>query len=279
MLFNLNQPYVTWKNPSTNSAVPTWSRPLINGPGTNNTIGDGTSFRARPIKHWRKQLNPVSGSGSGQSGIGMPNDTPGGAVHLGNAQSLICNTNNGIKESIDKVVTCCYTKRLNPSTPTDYHADTNSYLHSRCQTFDQKSSTLPDPNAIYLVDSGKKDSNNNPIYVPAQPSDSSTGSQVRLTQSCAQAKCANNRVTTIYKPNNAQYAQQGAVSSSSRMVRLKLNTINKNGNSFRSAWGQAAANAGKYHGTSDAPYFLKSKNQVCMPLHRDGNLTTNCIHT
>jgi hypothetical protein len=32
----------------------------------------------------------------------------------------------------------------------------------------------------------------------------------------------------IYKPNNYQYAQQGAVSSSARMLRLNVNTIDKN---------------------------------------------------
>ena len=35
-----------------------------------------------PIKHWRKQLNPVDGSGRGRAGVGVPSDTPGGAVYL-----------------------------------------------------------------------------------------------------------------------------------------------------------------------------------------------------
>ena len=56
--------------------------------------------------------------------------------------------------------------------------------------------------------------------------------------------------------------------SSSRLTRLKYNTITKNGNSFKTAWGQQGANAGRYQGTSDAPYFLKSKYQVCVPQHR-----------
>lgn len=49
----------------------TWKRP----PTTNN---HGPSFRARPIKHWRKQLQ--SGNKYSRSSIGMPMDRPGGAV-------------------------------------------------------------------------------------------------------------------------------------------------------------------------------------------------------
>ena len=71
---------------------------------------------------------------------------------------------------------------------------------------------------------------------------------------------------------------QGAVSSSSRLERLKLNTITKNGNSFKTAFGSEGANAGKYHGTSTAPYFLKSKYQPCVPHHRNGD-HTNCFMT
>lgn len=49
----------------------TWKRP----PTTNN---HGPAFKARPIKHWRKQL--YSGNKSVRSSIGMPMDRPGGAV-------------------------------------------------------------------------------------------------------------------------------------------------------------------------------------------------------
>ena len=55
------QPYVSWKGPSTNSVAPTWSRPLYNGPPSNNNPTNenritGAAFKARPIKAWRKQL-------------------------------------------------------------------------------------------------------------------------------------------------------------------------------------------------------------------------------
>ena len=56
-----------------------------------------------------------------------------------------------------------------------------------------------------------------------------------------------------------------------------MNTINKNGASFKNVWGSGAASAGGYHGDTDAPYFIKSKNQqTCIPSHRDGDKTV-CI--
>ena len=50
----------------------TWKRPSA----TNDN--HGPAFKARPIKHWRKQLH--SGNKSKRSSVGMPMDRPGGAV-------------------------------------------------------------------------------------------------------------------------------------------------------------------------------------------------------
>ena len=85
-----------------------------------------------------------------------------------------------------------------------------------------------------------------------------------------------NTNTTIYKPNNYQYATQGAVDSSSRIARLKYNTITKNGNSMKTAFGNAGANAAAlYNGSDVSPYFLKSKNNIvnCANYHRNGKKT------
>jgi len=278
MNFTYKQPYVTWKGPSTGSAVPAWSRPLINN---NNGANTGTSFAARPIKHWRKQLVPAPNSGiSKNAGVGMPMDRPGGSVYLGatvdcsncpvNLAELIPTTKNTVfnttKDPSGNCVACNPETTIIKSAVTllkkNYYSDTKGYLQSRCQTYDQKLSTNPIPGNNYTG--------------PA--SDSPTGSQVYYTENCSK-KCTtnNSRVTTIYKPNNQQYSQQGAVDSSSRLDRLKYNTINKNGKSFKTAWGQQGANAGRYQGTSDAPYFLKSKYQACVPQHLNGNKTTSCI--
>ena len=66
-------------------------------------------------------------------------------------------------------------------------------------------------------------------------------------------------VPLYYKPNNYQYAQQGAVDSSARITRLKYNTITTNAGVFQtSVYGSAVANALAYS-TVGTTYTLKDK--------------------
>jgi hypothetical protein len=64
-------------------------------------------------------------------------------------------------------------------------------------------------------------------------------------------------VPLYYKPNNPTFAQQGAVESSSRIQRLKYNTITNGAALIRSAYGSAAANALAY-GVSEQAYTAKT---------------------
>ena len=61
-----------------------------------------------------------------------------------------------------------------------------------------------------------------------------------------------------YKPNNPQFAVQGAVSSGDLINRKKYDTVTSVGASFRSAYGNATANALAY-GSSMYGYTLKDK--------------------
>lgn len=65
-------------------------------------------------------------------------------------------------------------------------------------------------------------------------------------------------VPLYYKPNNYQYANQGAVSSSSKITRLKYNTITTNALKFRTTLGNATGNALAYN-TNGSTYTLKDK--------------------
>ncbi|MDC1151771.1 hypothetical protein OAS95_04310 [Pelagibacteraceae bacterium] len=71
-----------------------------------------------------------------------------------------------------------------------------------------------------------------------------------------------NRV--YYKPNNHQYAQQGAVSSSSRITRLKYNAITNSASSYRNSFGQHVANALAY-GVPANGYTVKDKLGYPLP--------------
>ena len=251
-------PYISWKGLATNSIAPTQSRPIENAAGP--------AFKARPIKHWRKQLVPTEASGSSnrRAGIGMPMDTPGGSVYLGNvAENTTCLLNanaasGGLKEAIEKynntnftyrAADCFYdtsankmvrlacnpeNNRIRPATTLlskKYYTDRKSYMRSRCMLYDQK--------------------------LTANPIQGSSDEYVRHTQNCcAAAAAAAAACQTIYKPNNAQYAQQGAVDSSARLTRLKLNTVNKNAASYKDTFGTTAP---RYLGMATTPYFLKSK--------------------
>ena len=68
----------------------------------------------------------------------------------------------------------------------------------------------------------------------------------------------NNYVTMNYKPNNPQFGQQGAVSSSTLVARKKYDTITTVGAKMKAAYGSATANALAY-GVSDHQYTLKDR--------------------
>ncbi len=71
-----------------------------------------------------------------------------------------------------------------------------------------------------------------------------------------------NRV--YYKPNNHQFAQQGAVSSSSRITRLKYNAITNSAATYRNAFGTHVANALSY-GVPANGYTVKDKLGYPLP--------------
>ena len=232
---NQGQKYVSWKEESKNAAVPVWSRP--------DPTATGPAFKARPINHYRKQLMPADGSGTGNSAVGMPMDTPGGAVNLGTAACGDANyvVKTTIKNDSD-CETCRPTKSASTKLDKKYYTDSRAYLRARCQTFDQKSKIGEKTDGFYK------------------------------STNCYDLSGCKNKQNVVYKPNNNKFATQGAVSSGSRLLRLKVDTITRNASSFSSAYGHAAQNAGRYNGNFTAPYFLKSKENKCVPFRRKGNM-------
>lgn len=162
-----------------------------------------------------------------------------------------------------------------------YYTTHEAYMKSRTNTYDQKLLTIPinAPGFDYYNAAGELN----------WPSDSVTGSQVYATTdqyNPQSTRTCNGRKngTTIFKPNNRQYACQGAVDSSTRIDRLKQTIVNKNAASLREAFGSEGASACAYRGISDTPYFLKSKYQP--PICSQKNLGavyrqdhTICFHT
>jgi hypothetical protein len=67
----------------------------------------------------------------------------------------------------------------------------------------------------------------------------------------------------VYKPNNPQYAKQGAVSSSTRILKLNVDTIETNAASFNR--NNANLSFAQVNGSSniDIPFILKNKSSPC----------------
>ena len=227
----------SWKGPtsSSTSVVPTYSKPVQTLSGVDN----GLAFKARPIRHYRKQLLPTPGSAYSRAGIGMPMDLPGGATALGvvppaGGAIVGCQVDNvSPRDPVCDLtdVTPCpaprpFIRRATTLLKKNYYTDSRAYLRSRCQLYDQKLSANPVPGIAYI---------NSQTGLPLYPTDSPTGPQVRYTQNCANncqgTGSAQGPITematalTIYKPSNRPFAHQGAVDASLQNVRLVVNDL------------------------------------------------------
>jgi hypothetical protein len=235
-----------------------------------NGSDSGNNFKARPINHWRKQLNTNIKSERRMS-VGMPMDLPGGTVVLMNDKidCDTCNGSNNLINTLNKNISC---KKCNSQNVSDINKDNtiyntnSSYLQSRCKGYDQHNSTIKNKEIKYFDESGHAINNSN----------NNDGTQNRNNINCAINKKSCRK--TIYKPSNTQYAEQGSVSSSSRIQRLKYNTLNNNGASFNSASGALGINTGKYQTEPSPSYHNNLKPQSIIFNHRRGS-KNNCSPT
>ena len=149
------------------------------------------------------------------------------------------------------------------------YTDSHAYLQSRCKTYIQKSIIDKKSGVQYIED-----------HKALYPNNNVNGPQTFETNCYSGDKAGTCQTTTIYKPSNRSFAHQGAVASGTRIAKLKTNTITMNGNSFTTAMGAKGANAGRYQGTSDGPYFIKNRPEPCLAAiyHRKGNPTA-CFPT
>ena len=208
-----------------NSIVPKWSRPVENmghrnqnstsivivpGDRENQARDMGPQFKARPIKHWRKQLAPRVTTGYSTAGVGMPMDTPAGSIYLDTASNdakLCTEDANHLSTYIPKEASaspadtdfldvspdcnhtdpvfhkpmCCNPEKNVIKSATTllskkYYSDTQGYLKARCKTYDQRLSGTKVPGITYFNAQGE----------PLWPTDSAKGPTAlyELLQSC-----------------------------------------------------------------------------------------------
>ena len=120
-----NQPYVITKN-NKNQIITSNARPITNGSWIINQPGgteakDGNAFLARPLKQWRKQLQPDLIRSGTQSKNIIPSDLPGSVITLGsglpkNTTPTCCNSSETICET---TTTCKNYQPINTSIVSD----------------------------------------------------------------------------------------------------------------------------------------------------------------
>ena len=259
--------------------IPSWSRPAVNGthPGDDHNPSKGCFGRARPIRHWRKQLHPIAKNGTSRSGMSMSMDSPGAAVlfskvskdetncktctdskkgttilthiaHPGHCLhcpedtsniSTCCNSKKSIRRTANTRIPLHNTNSSNSSILNNYYPSNKNYLYAKCKTYNQ--------NLGGAVDGTVSLGN---MYA----------SLTCPNGACGNSSSTSNKPMHVFKPNNAQFQVQGAVSSSDRITRLKLNTIQTNAASFHNAFTTTTSSSLHSYAVNEAgPHFLKSK--------------------
>lgn len=246
------------------------------------SIDKSNAFRPRPLKHWRKQYgtnndprqtnnNKTLINNYMQPGGYIVNDiskcnndcnhTVRGAVSILHDKTNTCDSSgisfnyitcSGEKNCIKYDIPTKARKRVlfsynnNKScNPNKSYISYQQYNYARCKTYKQNIATQCSPYCC------KSNSSDNLSDSSCCECGCNLNSPIYHTPYC--------KVRAIVKPNNPKYHQQGAVSSSSRILRAKLNAINKNARSIGNKYGDAAQNALNYNGQPEAPFINKEK--------------------
>jgi hypothetical protein len=182
---------------------------------TCTTTSHGTSLPTvctkklpRPLKIWRKRLNPDSGQVSSKVTLRQLEGT---------SVTVTKNAEHCIQTDIDKD-TCCQKIKIRRSGGfhPGYCTTTREYLQRRCKTYDQnqlKGAKIQDKTFEFKSGEGYE-----PIPILVR-TDGVETSIPRLTGIC-------NQITV--KPSNPRFHEQGGVSASSRTNRIKYDAIMSN---------------------------------------------------
>ena len=310
------QPYVSWKGAGNTlrAAVPAASRPQINGRNISASPPRpaGPAFRARPIKHWRNQLQPVAHSGGrrqmynswapgssikltgkltccGREGGGALANTYVGSVQTGasvagrrGSRVAVPDLWDGSKVLTPNGVRCTscsppnirirsgivqrksnYSRAIanGPVVMTSrYYPNAGSYLYARYRTYQQN-----------LVGPVEDASGAPPLSsVPEGP----RFARYRAINAGKGIACSCPRVVPQYKNQRPQ--RPVGVSASERLLRLKLNTIQKAASSTSRPFGRANATALSYRPTASDLLSTKSFYQPCVPIRVFQNKNLAC---
>ena len=127
-----------------------------------------------------------------------------------------------------------------------YYTNTNQYLDSRNKRYEQ--------NDFHFLRVGD---------VSSVPGTAAATPNVYASNTIAQCKggdpLTSAYVPVYYKPSNSKFANQGGVSASSQIQRLKFDTITDAGSKLQTTFGKETASALAYSTTDSSIYSLKNK--------------------
>lgn len=224
---NMNQiKPVLWKGQTFNQ--------IVSGLKMNSSAGSTGIFSALPTKHYRREVASVSLSDrSSRPSMSVDESLrPGGAIRTdAGADTGFCQTLDFSvvlpNDSTEKPVTPTCSIRAddarrrvrsagNARNPlgSKYNADFKQYLVKRQRTFAQSQT--------HHLQTGNRDAD---AGTPASLQNVYTPNGINA--------CAGDFVKAYYKPSNSKFATQGAVSSGSRLDRLKYDAIKQAQNSYK----------------------------------------------
>jgi len=154
----------------------------------------------------------------------------------------------------------------------NYFQTTKMYLRNRCQTFKQREFNFItdgiDPDVVMnnAVKPGAPLSEGNLYVAQCAPNTTLDGDSY---VGCKQV---------YYKPNNPQYAKQGAVSSSTRNLKLNVTTIEKNAFNHKQLQNQSMAYDLQRGQDPNIPFINKMKTAHCRATSR-GSCQTSIYNT
>lgn len=231
-----HQPIIPWKGKTFNQITSS----IKKNPGLTNTNNKNHNlFLPNPLKIYRREIaTPKSGSTcSRRASIKIDEfDRPGGSII--NTVASTANL-NGIVNTMD-----------------------NTPPNNSCEEFSNCTSFMsPTYNARRRLRSAgmvrqKFDSKNRPKYFTST-NQYLTSRNITYDQNQFRYPISDPNYCVVYKPNNTQYAQQGAVTASSLIARVKYNNINTSAVQTTTAYGAATANAMSY-GNAENAYTVKN---------------------
>ena len=286
---NINSGYVTGKSPCQISYVPKKQRPLSNGDneglnvdGYSLGFGETNSWypTCRPLKQWRLRGTTTSSNALGSDQCCLDSE-----VFVGPPLKMLGKNEDGENKQLNienDCLTCDPTRgpsangrptkgtviNFNGSAniisactivPKSYFQSYNYYLKARGNSYVSKSIVHKIPGVSYMKNGNvvwpQQTQHVPTVSIPVNSSYYYGGSP-SAEASVTESKNCN---LAIYKPSNSEFAVQGAVDSSTRMHRLKYNTITKNNQSF-----YKMSNQGVNLKYQSNPLFF-SKNEFSRP--------------